>query len=245
MNAAVQRLKRSVAGLSLDAYLAESYELREIDGEADACAYESLLEQTYEPMGFMRKELKPDAKSLCYLIRYRGTVVAIFRLTPIENPSNPIALLIPPVPGYRGAARLVEVNNVVIAAEFRSGILLGLLLYHCACIAHAHAFHRVVGATRHQVLRHFVDFGVVPVEHPPMRLLGEEHLLDFVIYYDTHSPESVIYMHERARRYFHQSYVLRSIQEKYVKPASGDRQMASGVVTGSYGRSDSAEVAIP
>lgn len=205
---------------TLDAYRAEAYQLREIDAAPDAANYERLLRETYEPLGFMRGELLPVAGSRCYKLMYRGTLVAIFRLTPVLDGESPYFRL---VPGARSAdgrrARMVEVNNVVIAAPFRATILLGLLLYHCAVRARRMGCDFVVGLTRYQTLRFFVDFGVVPVDHPPLRLLGQAHLLDFVIYYDIASRESLRYLHERARRYFHQQYVMKSIQQKYVDRA--------------------------
>jgi hypothetical protein len=110
------------------------------------------------------------------------------------------------------------VNNVVVAQRYRASIVLGLVLYHSACQAHAAGYHFVVGVNRFEVLRFFVDFGVVPAEHPPLSLLGKAHLQDFVNYYDTSDAASIAYMHERARRYFHQELVMRSIREKYVRP---------------------------
>lgn len=205
---------------TLDAYRAEAYQLLEIDTASDAVDYERLLRETYEPLGFMRGEFLPVAGSRCYKLLYQGALVAIFRLTPVLDGESPYFQL---VPGARFAdgrhARMVEVNNVVIAAPFRATILLGLLLYHCAVCARRMGGDFVVGLTRYQTLRFFVDFGVVPVDHPPLRLLGQAHLLDFVIYYDTAGRESLRYMHERSRRYFHQQYVMKSIQQKYIDRA--------------------------
>lgn len=205
---------------TLDAYRVEAYQLQEIDAASGAVDYERLLRETYEPLGFMRGELLPVDGSRCYQLTYRGTLVAIFRLTPVLDDQSPYFRLVPGACSKDGRrARMVEVNNVVIAAPFRATILLGLLLYHCALSARRMGCDFVVGLTRYQTLRFFVDFGVVPVDHPPLRLLGQAHLLDFVIYYDTGSQESLRYMHERARRYFHQQYVMKSIQQKYIEPA--------------------------
>lgn len=205
---------------TLDAYRAEAYQLLEIDTASDAVDYERLLRETYEPLGFMRGEFLPVAGSRCYKLLYQGALVAIFRLTPVLDSESPYFQLVPGACSADGRhARMVEVNNVVIAAPFRATILLGLLLYHCAVCARRMGGDFVVGLTRYQTLRFFVDFGVVPVDHPPLRLLGQAHLLDFVIYYDTASRESLRYMHERARRYFHQQYVMKSIQQKYIDRA--------------------------
>ena len=197
----------------LDAFQPQAFELAEIPAGSDPGDYYRLLTETYEPLGFMTKEILPTAESRRFRISHRGKVVAIFRLTAVDEAASPFFDY---VPGARGR-RLAEVNNVIVAADFRATILLGYLLYHSALIAHDNGFDFVVGITRHQTLRFFVDFGVIPVDHPPLHLLGKEHLLDFVIYYETRSPQSVAYMHERARRYFHQQYVLKTIHEKYVR----------------------------
>lgn len=207
------------AGPAADSFRADSFELRAIPSGGESSDYYRLLTQTYEPLGFMTQDILPTRESLRYYVLHGGSVVAIFRMTPVEDDGSPYYGL---VPGARIAGRrrrLAEVNNVIIASPYRASILLGWLLYECAKLAHVQGYDYVVGITRHQTLRFFVDFGVIPVDHPPLQLLGKDHLLDFVIYYDTRSPDSVAYMHERARRYFHQQFVMRNIQEKYVRPA--------------------------
>jgi hypothetical protein len=215
---------------TLRAYRPEAYQLSEIDAASDGADYERLLRETYEPLGFMRGELLPVAGSRRFKLLYDGAIVAIFRLTPVRDPHSPYFALVPGAVFSGGrCARVVEVNNVVIAAPFRATILLGLLLYHCAIHARRMGCDFVVGLTRHQTLRFFVDFGVVPVDHPPLQLLGQSHLQDFVIYYDTGSRRSLHYMHERARRYFHQQYVLKSIQQKYFERSRPDAEWAPSV----------------
>ncbi|HVT36761.1 MAG TPA: hypothetical protein VHE37_14320 [Nevskiaceae bacterium] len=203
---------------ALAAFRPECFHTRRIGGGNDLAQYQRLLEQTYEPLGFMVSAVLPTAASMQYKVTHCGRIVAIFRLTPVDDGDSAYFHLVPGACADGRPRRLLEVNNVVIASPFRATILLGLLLYESAKAAHRLGYDYVVGITRHQALKFFVDFGVVPVDHPPLRLLGKEHLLDFVIYYDTRSPESIGYMHERARRWFHQQYVLRSIHRKYVEP---------------------------
>jgi len=205
---------------TLDCFRAEAFEVLEIDADDHGADYDRLLREIYEPMGFLRSEILPVSGSRRFCVRHGGSVVAIFRLTPVEDADSPYFALVPGARATHGRrARMAEVNNVVIAAPFRATILLGLLLYRSAIAAHDMGCDFVVGLTRSQTLRFFVDFGVIPVDHPPLRLLGKEYLLDFVIYYDTHSPCSLDYMHERARRYFHQQYVMKNIQQKYLDRA--------------------------
>src|SRR5262249_43426019 len=154
-------------------------------------------------------------RSMMFAIRHCGSLAAIFRLTPVADPQSRYFDLVPGARTDAGHLRsLLEVNNVVIAREFRASITLALILYHSACQAHGAGYHFVAGLNRFEVLRFFVDFGVIPAEHPPLSLLGKEHLQDFVNYYDTADSGSIAYMHERARRYFHQELVMSSIREK-------------------------------
>jgi hypothetical protein len=203
----------------LDLYRSELFSLCHIGARDEFDEYQAFLQSHYEPLGFFCGEVLPTARSMMFAIRHCGELAAIFRLTPVTDARSPYFDLVPGARADDGALRrLLEVNNVIIAREFRASIVLGLILYHSACQAHAAGYHYVVGLNRYQVLRFFVDFGVIPAEHAPLSMLGKDHLQDFVNYYDTADPESIRYMHERARRYFHQERVMRSIRDKYVRP---------------------------
>ncbi len=207
----------------------DAYAVEELLDASDVGTYTRLLAEVYEPLGFMNERVLPSASSRRFLVRHHRQVVAIFRLTEVSDVDTPYHHWLPPTLKGSGS-RWLEVNNVVVAAEFRATILLGLMLYRSACIANESGFDAVVGITRMQTLRFFVDFGVVPVEHPPLHLLGRPDLLDFVIYYDTRSPASVAYMHQRAERWFHQQDVLRRIQRRYLRPrAARERLTASAL----------------
>jgi hypothetical protein len=207
------------AARALDLFRPELFEVRCVNDDIDRREYHRVLRAHYEPLGFYTEQVLPSADSVLFMVRHEGSIAAIFRLTGVDDPGSPYFDL---VPGARDAGgrprKLLEVNNVVIARTYRASIVLGLLLYRSACEAHARGYDFVVGLNRLQILRFFVAFGIVPVDHPPLRLLGKEHLNDFINYYDTADPVSVAYMHERAKRYFHQEYVMRNIQEKYARP---------------------------
>lgn len=203
----------------LDLYRSELYALCHVGSGAQFDEYRDFLQSHYEPLGFFCGEVLPTARSMMFAVRHCGELAAIFRLTPVSDPQSRYFEL---VPGARTAdgqpRRLLEVNNVVVGRGYRASIALALILYHSACQAHAAGYHFVVGLNRFQVLRFFVDFGVIPADHPPLALLDKDHLQDFVNYYDTAEASSIAYLHERARRYFHQELVMRSIREKYVRP---------------------------
>ncbi|WP_020649667.1 hypothetical protein [Solimonas variicoloris] len=204
------------ADSSLDLYRPERYRIREIDGQLQRRTYEALLEQTYGALGFPLAGLRPTDDSRCFLLEFGAQTAATFRLTPVDDGDHHFRRVLPRATRADGAPlRLLEVNNVIVVPRFRATIALGLLLRHSALHAAAHGYDFIVGLTRYQVLRHFVEFGVVPVDHEPLHLLGRDDLLDFTIYYDTASPASCAYIEQRAQRYFHQQYVLRSIDEKY------------------------------
>lgn len=195
----------------LDRYRPDAYEVQELAPAADVAPYLELLAAVYEPLGFMTDKVLPAERSRCFVVRYRGQVVAIFRLTEVTRTDSPFHRWLPAELRQAGA-RWIEVNNVVIGADFRATALLGVVLYRCACIAREGGYAAVVGITRWQTLRFFVDFGVVPVDHPPLHLLGRPDLKDFIIYYNTGEAEAITYLHLRAHRWFHQQYVMRRIQ---------------------------------
>lgn len=199
----------------LDRFDPSRYALSSVLEDDDRSAYEALMRNAYEPLGFMSPTVLPTERSDCFQIRYNGKLIAVFRLTPVEDPASAYFPLLPIGLRPRSNVRLLEVNNVVVDQDFRATIVLGLILVHSATIAVASGYDFVVGITRYQTLRYFVDFGVIPVDHEPLHLLGRPDILDFVIYYDVQTIESRDYIHQRARRYFHQQQVMRSIQLKH------------------------------
>lgn len=204
------------AARMLERFKVSNFEIREISSAADRAAYLKYLEHHYAKLGFMSEWVLPSNASRQFFIYFSGEMVGLFRLTEVSGASSIFHERLPE--STLQDARLLELNNVLIGEEFRSGPALGLILYRSACEAHAGGFDFVVGLTRIQVLRFMVDFGVIPAEHPPLSAMGKDHLKDFVTYFDTRSQESIAYMHERAKRYFHQEFVMKCIREKYLRP---------------------------
>ena len=200
----------------LERYLPERYRIEAVAAEQDRGVYESFLREAYEPLGFVHDSIRPAAGSRCYRVRYGAQTAAIFRLTPVEDERSPYFRLVPGATRPDGGrALLLEVNNVIVGRTFRATPALGLILRHCARTAASEGYDFVVGTTRYQTLRHFADFGVVPIDHAPLHLLGRPDLLDFTIFYDTADPASCQYIEQRSKHFFHQQYVLKSIQRKY------------------------------
>ncbi len=211
--------QQALAPDALALYRRELFDVQRVTHAHELADYHAFLRAHYEPLGFFCAQVLPEADSMLFQVRHRSGLAAIFRLTPVRDPASAYFTLVPGARTVDGRVRrLLEVNNVVIARAFRASIVLGLILYHSACQASAEGYDFVVGMNRFQILRFFVDFGVVPVEHPPQAVLGKDHLQDFVNYYDTADPASLAYMHERARRYFHQELVMRTIHERHVRP---------------------------
>jgi hypothetical protein len=213
---------RDVASAQVESQALELFRLERFDvrrvGDINREEYVAFLKDHYQPLGFFCEQVLPRQNSTLFEIRHDGRLAAIFRLTEITEQGSPYFQLVPGACAEGGQRRrLLEVNNVVIAQSFRASIVLGLILYRSACEAHKGGYDFVVGMNRYQILRFFVDFGVIPADHTPIHALGKEHLLDFVNYYDTADPMSIAYMHERAKRYFHQEYVMRSIYDKYIR----------------------------
>lgn len=208
----------------LDRFDSNRYSLLPVADAETAETYNELMRDAYEPLGFMTDCVLPRSDSDCYQIQYDQKMVAVFRLTEVSEQNSYFFSL-----GHFerrrevSPARLIEVNNVVVQKEFRATIVLGLILQACATIAEERKFDYVVGITRQQTLRYFVDFGVTPIDHEPLHVMGRSDVHDFVIYYDLTTDDSRAYMRQRSKRYFHQQYVMRSIQLKYGTGAAARR----------------------
>ena len=200
----------------LPKYQVEHYQVVAVSEEADLRQYEHFMREAYDPLGFVHESIRPAADSRCFRVIYGGQTSAIFRLTAVNDSTSPYFSIVPGALKPNGAnASLLEVNNVVVGRTFRATPALGVILRYCARTAAAEGYDFVVGTTRYQTLRYFADFGVNPVDHAPLHLLGRGDLLDFVIFYDTADPVSCQYIELRAKHFFHQQYVLKSIQSKY------------------------------
>lgn len=197
----------------------ELYQFIEIGPhQQQAHAYQSLFAETYRRLGFPLDKTQAADGAHRYIGRCAGQMASICALQPAEQGSA-IALLVQKELGQARQGRYLELKNVVVAPAFRGSIALGIMLYECAQIAHRQGYDALIGLTRKQTLRYFVEYGVSPIDHAPLHALGDPQLLDYAIYFDTRSASSVAYMHERSRRYFHQVRVMNAIRDRRPQPA--------------------------
>jgi predicted GNAT family N-acyltransferase len=195
-------------------YCLDNYTFFEISSKKDIEEYDKLLDVTYSPLGFLDPKILPKQETMRFGLNFDDELIAICSLTPIlDNNTNAFSEVVPMFQGKR----LIEMGNVIIKPKFRGNVTLGLLFSNVARYSNRNNYDYVVGITRHKILRHFVDFGVIPVLHEPLHLLGNEDLNDFILYYDTHANESIQYMEERTRRFIYQEYIMASIKEKYIR----------------------------
>ena len=207
---------------------ADLYEVQELSRIEDYQEYDALLSKVYEPLGFMSDRVRPCKTSRCYRVRHADTTVAVFRLTKVTDPRSDFHRLIPELACTPSEVEpLLEVNNVVIEREYRGTPTLGVILRFCARQAASEQYRAVVGITRYQTLRYFAEFGVLPVSHEPLHVLGRSDLLDFIIYYDTRDPASRQYMEERTTRVFKQLRILKEIETRYGRGALGNQTRRS------------------
>lgn len=188
----------------------------EIASPAQLEHYLQLVQETYGPLGFLNDHsdsFMPRNQTRCYVLTYCGDVVGSCSLTPVNDE---ISLFHRLVPGgdQQGGAQMIELNNIILVPELRGGIGLALILYHAAVQALDTGADLVVGITRYQTLRYFVEAGAIPVDHEPLHLLGREDLHDFVIYYDIRTRDARTYLRERARRLFAQARTLHNIKSR-------------------------------
>jgi hypothetical protein len=189
------------------------------------CAYHDLVRTTYGPLGFLNDHadgFMPREGTLCYVLCYLGEVVGSCSLTPVQDEQSVFHRLVPGQASEQ-RARMMELNNIILVPELRGGIGLSLILYHATLRAVEDGAELLVGITRYQTLRHFVEAGAIPVNHEPLHLLGREDLHDFVIYYDIRSPDARTYLRERARRLFGQALTLKEIKVRVAARERGDR----------------------
>ena len=178
--------------------------------------YLDLVCETYGPLGFLNDHsgtFMPRNGTRCYVLTYCDEVVGSCSLTPVEDDRSLFHSL---VPGgdLQSGTQMIELNNIILAPELRGGIGLALILYHAAVQALETGGDLVVGITRYQTLRHFVEAGAIPVDYEPLHMLGREDLHDFVIYYDIRTGDAQTYLRERARRLFAQARTLHKIRNR-------------------------------
>lgn len=203
----------------LDAWRPDAFEITEVACAGDSREYLRLLVGIRRPVALVHPSALPPADSRCFRVHYRDELVAMFRLSAVADSASPYYRRVTgAVAEDGGLRRLVEIDHCVIAAAFRDGVLLGLMLQRAMCSAIETGADFIVATAPHQALRLFVDFGAMPVDHPPLPVAGREQALDFVVCYDLRTPESRSYLQERASRYLDQRYALKCIQDKYLRP---------------------------
>ena len=172
--------------------------------------YIQILKVTYSPLGFFRPSVLPKENTQCFGLMFDGNLEGIFAITPISDISKTPYMLLVPNMGH--SRKVAEISNVVLRKRVRGAVALGVILYEAAQFAVAENYDALVGTTRHQTLPFFVDFGVTPVFHEPLHLMGDQSIDDFVIYFETADTESIEYMHARAKRFFQKEMVLAKIK---------------------------------
>lgn len=192
-------------------------------------AYLELLQTTYSPLGFFRPSVLPKEHTQCFGLFFNGILEGIFAVTPLDQTSDiPYATLIPEISELQ---HLAELTNVILRKRVRGAVALGVILYEAAKYAVSSKFDALVGTTRQNTLPFFVDFGVTPVFHEPLHLMGDETINDFAIYFDTADEEAVRYMHARAKRFFQKEVVMANIRQNFARDRSGRVQLTSSVPT--------------
>lgn len=176
--------------------------------------YLEILESSYEPLGFLKPDIYPNQNAICHGLYFNEDLEGIFSINTIYDiGSHELFGQIPLLSQY-GNMRVAEIKNVILKRRVRGTIALGIMLYAAAKYAMENNYAAVVGITRYQTLPYFVDFGVVPICHEPLHLMGDENINDFVIYFDTCKEDSINYMHARADHFFRNEFVMARIRSK-------------------------------
>lgn len=197
-----------------DPYDANNYSVLKIDRSDPALMknYEDILRQSYETLGFFMPSILPGPDTQCFGLFFDGNMEGTLGLTEAnDSESKPYPRYLPDI-GQK--PKLLEATNVVITPNFRGSIAIGVLLRKAATEAIDGGFDFVVGITRYQTLRYFVDFGLVPIDHPPLHLMGRDDVDDWIMYYRTSDESAASYLRERSNRYFHQQKTMNEIRKR-------------------------------
>ncbi|WP_435634690.1 hypothetical protein ACSC9U_24145 [Pseudomonas solani] len=205
---------------------ANFYTTQELD-RADAkqmSRYMGILRQSYEALGFFKSSVMPGSATRCFGLYFKENIVGILGLE--EAKITELKPYFEYLPNIGRPPKLLEATNVVLIPEFRGGVGIGVLLREAALQAIKGGFDYIVGITRYQTLRYFVEFGLVPVDHPPLHLMEREDVDDWIVYYRTSDESAASYLRERSERYFHQQKTMYAIRERRKRPG-GLRKMAA------------------
>ncbi|MDP3795457.1 MAG: hypothetical protein Q8R13_06100 [bacterium] len=195
-----------------DPFDARNYSTQEIgrSNRALMSRYEDILRQSYEELGFFKPSVLPDPETHCFGLFFDGEMVGTLGLSDARNFEDKPYLSY--LPDIGREPKLLEATNVVLTPNFRGGIAIGLLLKEAANRAISEGYDFIVGITRYQTLRYFVEFGLVPIDHPPLHLMGRDDIDDWIMYYRTNDESAAFYLKERAERYFHQQITMNAIR---------------------------------
>lgn len=174
--------------------------------------YEKILRESYESLGFFKPSILPGPNTQCFGLFFKGRMEGTLGLCEsIYSNTNPFYRYLPDI-GYK--PRILEATNVVLTRNFRGSIAIGVLLREAATRAINNNFDFVAGITRYQTLRYFVDFGLVPTDHPPLHIMGRDDIDDWIIHYRTSESSAAYYLNERSSRYFHQQKIMSDIRQR-------------------------------
>jgi hypothetical protein len=201
----------------------ENYSFGRLTAPEEVALYDRIVETTYRQLDVYCDEFQPKRDATRYGLEFEGKLVGICSIDPVEEDDSVYTRLVPEIRARALALdrplRLLETKNVIVAPEHQNGVALGVMMEWNRAFSHREGFDYVVGTVRWEVLSAFVRVGLVPVANPPLRLLKRDDVLDFLIYFDTHSEMADTYIREKFRRYFHEKRELAIIKERYVKPA--------------------------
>ncbi|MDB5984484.1 MAG: hypothetical protein JWQ69_5499 [Pseudomonas sp.] len=174
--------------------------------------YEKILRQSYEAIGFFKQSILPGPDTQCFGLFFDGNMEGTLGLSEAQYSEEKPYLRYLPEIGHR--PKLLEATNVVLTPTLRGSIAIGVLLREAATRAIEGGFDFVVGITRYQTLRYFVEFGLVPIDHPPLHLMGRADVDDWIMYYRTSEASAALYLKERSDRYFHQQKTMSAIRQR-------------------------------
>lgn len=204
----------------------DHYSLQLLDTPEEYEQFNEMLVSRYGPLNFLKDDdrtsflPKPDTKR--YGLFQGGELIGICALNPITDRDTVFHQYIRD--DDLSTRRIVEVNNVVLSRRFIGMGCLTIMLYEAVKRAISDGFDIAVGITRYQTLRFFIESGAVPVEHPPLHLLGREDILDFIIYYDL-SPSGQTFLHHHVPRSIRHEMIFERIKRQYVRPNRKSRAL--------------------
>jgi hypothetical protein len=202
---------------SVGLYEADNYSFEELKTSEHIEQYEILLKRSYKREGIYSESFLPCNNTVKYGIFFKhDTLVAICGLKTVGVERLPV-FKDHIQPSIKLNENLIEIVNVVVEKSHYGTLAFPILCFGVGEAAISRSADILVGITRASLLKSFVQFGLFPAVHPPLHVLGNDKINDFIIFYDFRRPNATDYMRLRGAHIVEQSQRMSLIRSQYLE----------------------------